>query len=274
MRLNSDNTIVASSDSNLKLTVAMSNYYLNSNDVAVFTLNGVAYPCVISDRVYIKVDFDITLPEGNYKYDLAVTRDGNKTLTIMDGDFIVKTSLKGYLLSLINKLYRTDAWLNNLFDSAGMALSEASAYVDIIWNNYYFDSCSETQLRTYEKEAKVILPGGQTIDERRSQLMAKWQGASKCTLETMQAVCNSWRDATISLQFVNGRIRVKFISPIGVPPDLNALQKALEDVKPAHLAIEYEFLYKTWGTAKQAGNWSVHYDSGNGIWNDLRQNEE
>ena len=42
MRLNSDNTIVTSSDSNLKLTVFTSNYYLGSTDVAVFTVNGVA----------------------------------------------------------------------------------------------------------------------------------------------------------------------------------------------------------------------------------------
>lgn len=273
MRLNSDNTIVVSSDSNLRLTVGMSNYYLRDTDVAVFTLNGVAYPCSITNRVNIIADFDVTLPEGTYKYDLAVTRDGNKTITIMDGDFVVKTSLKSYLLSLMNRLYRTDPWLNNLFDVAGMALSEIGAYVDIIWNNYFFDSCSETKLREYEKEAKVVLPGGQSVDQRRSQLMAKWQGAPKCTLETMQAVCNSWRDATITLQFVNGRIRVKFISPVGIPPDLNALQKALEEVKPAHLAIEYQFLYKTWGTAKQAGNWSVHYAGGNGIWNTLRANE-
>ena len=270
MRLNSDNTIVTSSDSNLKLSVFCSNYYLRETDRAVFTLNGVAYPCAISQRVYINVDFDVTLPEGTYQYDLAITRDGDKTITILDGDFIVKTSLKGYLLSLINRLYRTDPWLNNLFAAAGMALSEVGAYVDIVWNNYFFDSCDESQLRKYEKEAKIILPGGQTLDMRRSQLQAKWQGAPKCTLETMQAVCNSWRDATIKLEFINGRLRVTFISPIGIPPDLPALQKALEDVKPAHLAIEYQFLYKTWGAAKEAGNWSVHYA---GDWNLLRQNE-
>lgn len=273
MRLNSDNTIVTSSDSNLRLSVFTSNYYLRDTDVAVFTVNGTAYPCSITQRVYINVDFDVTLPEGTYQYDLALTRDGDKTITIISGEFIVKTSLKEYLLSLINKLYRTDPWLNNLFDAAGMALSEVGAYVDIVWNDYFFDTCSETRLRDYEKEAAIVLPGGQTLDERRSQLQAKWQGASKCTLEAMQAVCNAWRDATIKLEFINGRIRVIFISPIGVPPDLNALQNALEEVKPAHLAIEYQFMYKTWGTAKDAGNWSVHYDSGNGLWNDLRQNE-
>ena len=108
MRLNSDNTIVTSSDSNLKLTVFSSNYYLRETDEAVFTVNGTAYPCSISQRVYIIVDFDVTFPEGTYQYDLALTRDGDKTITIMSGEFIVKTSLKDYLLSLINKLYRTD----------------------------------------------------------------------------------------------------------------------------------------------------------------------
>ncbi len=272
MRFNSDGTIVCSSDSTLKLTVFSSNYYFLDTDTAIFTLStGQSYTCAIKDRVYIIAEFVVPVPAGTYQYDLAVTRNGN-TITILNGNFVVKTSLKEYLLSLINKLYREDSWLNNLFDAAGMALSEVGGYLDIVWNNYFFDTCSTTQLRTYEKEAKIVLPGGQTEDERRSQLMAKWQGASKCTLETMQAVANAWRDATITLQFINGKIRVKFISPIGIPPDLNALQKALEEVKPAHLALEYRFLYKTWGAAKDAGNWSVHYDSGNGVWNDLREN--
>ena len=274
MQLNSDGTIVTSNNSNLKLTVFSSNYYLRDTDVAVFTLStGDSYPCAITDRVYITADFDVALSPGTYQYDLAVTRDGDKTITILNGDFVVKQSLKAYLISLINKLYREDAWLNNLFDAAGMALSEVSGYLDIVWQNYFFDTCSLSQLQFYEKEAKVILPGGQTEDERRSQLMAKWRGASKCTLEGMQEVANAWRDSAITLAFVGGKIRVTFISPLGVPPDLDALQKALEEVKPAHLAIEYKFLYKTWGAAKAAGEWSVHYDSGNGIWNDLRENE-
>ncbi len=273
MRLNNDNSIVASKDSNLNLTVFTSNYYLRDTDVAVFTLStGESYSCTISDRVYIKVDFDVALAAGTYQYDLAITRDGDKTITILSGDFIVKNSLKSYLINLMNKLYREDPWLNNLFDAAGMALANASDYIDAVWNNNFFDTCTTTRLQAYEKEAQIFPLAGQTVDERKSQLMAKWWGTDKCTLEGMQAVANAWRDATITLQFVNGKIRVKFISPIGIPPDLSSLQQALEEVKPAHLAIEYSFMYKTWGAAKTAGNWSVHYDTGNGVWNDLREN--
>ena len=94
MRLNSDNTIVTSSDSNLRLSVFSSNYYLRDTDVAVFTVNGTAYPCSITQRVYINVDFDVTLPEGTYQYDLAITRDGDKTITLLSGDFIVKDGAK------------------------------------------------------------------------------------------------------------------------------------------------------------------------------------
>ena len=61
MRLNSDNTIITSSDSKLRLSVFSSNYYLRDTDVAVFTVNGTAYPCAITQRVYINVDFDVSL---------------------------------------------------------------------------------------------------------------------------------------------------------------------------------------------------------------------
>ena len=39
MRLNSDNTIVTSSDSNLKLTVFSSNYYLRETDEVLFVVS-------------------------------------------------------------------------------------------------------------------------------------------------------------------------------------------------------------------------------------------
>lgn len=270
MLLNSNNDILVSSNSTFKLTVGLSNYYIKPTDEVILTVNGVSYPCTVEQRVNIKINMNVDLPSGNYKYDLAIVND-DKRLTILSGDFIVKRSLKDYLINLVHKLYRGDTWLNNIFDSAGVQLAEIEAQLDITESNMYFDTASENQLRKYEKEAKVNLLGGQTLDDRRSQLMAKWKGASKCTLETLQAVADSWRNATIKVEFRNGKIHIKFISPVGIPSDLPALKQALELVKPAHLAFEYTFLYKTWGTAKTAGTWGFHKN--NGEWNKLRQNE-
>ena len=89
MRLNSDGTIVVSNNSNLKLTLMSTNYYLKDTDVAVFTLStGDSYPCTINDRVYIIADFDVVLDPGTYQYDIAITRDGDKTITILSGGFV------------------------------------------------------------------------------------------------------------------------------------------------------------------------------------------
>lgn len=74
------------------------------------------------------------------------------------------------------------------------------------------------------------------------------------------------------MEFIGGRIHVKFISPIGVPDDIQALKDVLEDTKPAHLAIFYTFLWLTWGQAKDYGSWRQHKD--NGSWLDVKRLKE
>lgn len=85
----------------------------------------------------------------------------------------------------------------------------------------------------------------------------------------LQEVANSWKYGTTALEFIGGRIHVKFISPIGVPDDIQALKDVLEDTKPAHLAIFYTFLWLTWGQAKDYGSWRQHKD--NGSWLDVKR---
>ena len=268
--LSANGDIITSAKANFKLSVELTNYYLREDDTVIFTVNRKRFEAEKQNRIYIVVEFFNELDIGNYKYDLAIERDG-KVLTILEGDFVVRESLKAYLLSVIHRLYREDSWVNNLFDSAGMGLSEVSAYLDVVKGNLYFDTATETQLRAYEKEAGIVLRGGQTEDERKSQLMAKWRGSSKCTLATLQSVADSWRDSTIKVEFINGKIHIQFISSIGIPRDLEGLKKALENVKPAHLPIYYSFKYKTWGDVKAFGTWGQH--KANGTWGKIKSDE-
>lgn len=176
---------------------------------------------------------------------------------------------KDYCIKTLHKLYRTDKWINELFNSVGLSLDNISDTVEQIYNNNYFDTADEKAVKYYEYELGITPGSYQSLDDRRVVIRARWINNGKVDINLLQEVANSWKYGTTALEFIGGRIHVKFISPIGVPADLQALQEVLEDTKPAHLAIYYTFLWLTWGQAKSFGTWGEHKDNGN--WIDVKR---
>lgn len=159
----------------------------------------------------------------------------------------MKLPSKQVMINALHRLYRTDPWINEIFSAIGIELDEVEKELDRIYNDEFFDTLSEKAVLRYEKLLAITPKFGQTLENRRSIIRAKWIGSGKVTLAMMQEVANSWKNGAIALEFIGGRIHVKFISPVGVPENLADLQEALENVKPAHLAIYFTFMYLTWG---------------------------
>ena len=78
--------------------------------------------------------------------------------------------------------------------------------------------------------------------------MSKLRGTGTVTKSMMKNVAAS---------FVNGDIEiieypseycfaVKFTSRTGIPYNISDIQAMIEEIKPAHLAVEYIFTYKLW----------------------------
>ena len=67
------------------------------------------------------------------------------------------------------------------------------------------------------------------------------------TLAQIQAVADAWRNGVVDVGFDGSTITVTFVGELGIPEDLNGLKSALEMTIPAHLALRYEFRYRTWG---------------------------
>lgn len=169
---------------------------------------------------------------------------------------------KDYMISTLHKLYRSDAWIQEIFNVTGLSLDEVEAVADEVHSNNFFDTATEEAIIRYEAELRIEPKGSESLDERRSTIRAKWIGSSKVDILLLQEVANSWKNGTIQLEFIGGRIHVKFISPIGVPTALDSLKEALERVKPAHLAMYYTFMYLSWGDALTFGMWGDHKNNG------------
>lgn len=211
---------------------------------------------------------------------------------------------KAYILRCINKLYRKDPWLNNIYDAFGSLCSEADNKIDEVYGNNFFDTATEAGLQAFEAEAAIPTDTEAEREDREAYLRAKWLGVGKVGVELLQQVADEWRLGTTKISFTHGRwktytantwaevkedpeegtrftwdvrgrlayIHVSFIDPIGIPRDLANLQAALETYKPAHLPIYYTFLYQYWYQAHaKYTTWQATYDAG--IWDKLREVE-
>ena len=44
----------------------------------------------------------------------------------------------------------------------------------------------------------------------------------------------------------NSRFVVRFVGTLGIPGNMTDLKLTIEEIKPAHLMVEYEYIYNTW----------------------------
>lgn len=144
------------------------------------------------------------------------------------------------MLRMIHKLYREDAWIQALFNSAGMQMDDIEKTIKELEDQYFFDTVTYS-LPIYEKE--LAIKAASSINERRSNVEAKWKTSGKVDITLLQAVADSWRNGKVEVKFEEGKIKIDFVGEFGIPEGLDGLEKAMDDAKPAHLAIAYAFRY-------------------------------
>ena len=149
------------------------------------------------------------------------------------------------MLGSLPTAYRKDAWVIALLsaiagvDDAQRAVSSASA------QQMFLDSMTWA-LAIEERIAGITPAAGAGVEERRSVLQAKWRSATgKCDVDLIQRVCDSWKNGEVDVDFVDGEIVLRFVGAYGVPDAdaLAALQSAVQEVIPAHLAVQYLYRY-------------------------------
>lgn len=108
----------------------------------------------------------------------------------------------------------------------------------------FFVSSADEWLPLWEK-MYGITPDSTNMEYRRSRIMSKMRGSGTTTAEMIKNVCESFYNGKVEIaeHFDQYRFDVKFLSSIGVPPNLQDMTAAIEEVKPAHLAYRYIITY-------------------------------
>lgn len=137
---------------------------------------------------------------------------------------------------------RKDPYILELLNGAGLSLDTLDECIEDIAAQMDIDRAT-WGIDLYEREAGIKIDYSRGYAERRAGVKAKWRSSGKADLWLLQAVADSWQNGAVKVTFVDGKIDITFNGIYGVPTQLDGLENALDEVKPAHLDIAYHFMY-------------------------------
>jgi len=111
----------------------------------------------------------------------------------------------------------------------------------------FFVNVATDTLALYEEEVGLPIDVYSSNEIRRTRIISRMRGAGTTTKEKIKNVTLSFDNGDVDVieNPATYSISIKFLSTIGRPPNIIDLQKAIDDIKPAHLFVDYVFIYNT-----------------------------
>lgn len=148
------------------------------------------------------------------------------------------------IINYVPLYYRKDDFMLQLLNSENEELKRFCKSLDETLNQFFVDTATYS-LDTYEKELGLTKDPTMTIEQRRERIKAKFRSVGTTTIEMVKNVCNAFIGGKVDVieNSSNYEFTIKFIDILGIPSKIDDLYKVIEDIKPAHLNVKYEFTY-------------------------------
>lgn len=149
------------------------------------------------------------------------------------------------MLQSLPVAYRRDAWVIALLGAVQAVDEMQRRAAREAADQLFLDSMTYV-LPVEERIAGITTGTSDTDEQRRSVLQAKWRSATGvCNVDLIQRVCDAWENGKVEVDYQPGQIILRFVGAYGVPDAqaLRSLQAAVQEVIPAHLAMQYLYRY-------------------------------
>lgn len=145
--------------------------------------------------------------------------------------------------------YQESRVMQAIAEAQGSEINSLYATLDEILMQFYVETATEWGLDLWEQMLGLKSYSGKPLDHRRSRIISKLRGIGTVTVNMIKNVAESYVYGTVEVTENSAAysFTVKFVDPRGIPPNLDDLKAAIEEIKPAHLAVEYQFTYTVWG---------------------------
>ena len=143
-------------------------------------------------------------------------------------------------------IYKTKTF-GQILDSEQAEIDLLKLNLDDLLNNTQIESAT-WQLRYLERLYGITIDESDTLENRRARIIAKKRSASvEFNNENIKNVCRSFSGGEVEVHphLEEDYFEIEFVSTKGIPPKIEDLYNLIEEIKPAHLGVEYKFKYNT-----------------------------
>ncbi|ASJ54193.1 hypothetical protein BP422_15535 [Brevibacillus formosus] len=146
------------------------------------------------------------------------------------------------MLKRLQQFQRKSKVYKAIFDAEAIQLDNRDEAIADLHLQMSVDTATWA-LSIYETELGITVDTSKPIDERRSLIKSKMRGTGKVDAALIKLVVDSWTNGEVEIEFENSTITITFSSVVGIPPNIEDVEIAIEEIKPAHLAVLYVFLF-------------------------------
>lgn len=111
-----------------------------------------------------------------------------------------------------------------------------------------FAATAGTLLSRWENLLGLEVDVSKSDKFRRERIQAKISGSGTITKSMIIDVASRYFNGEVQVMEDNASstFTVKFVGMLGIPGNMADLKMTIEEIKPAHLAVLYEYVYNTW----------------------------
>ena len=151
--------------------------------------------------------------------------------------------IKRYLPSFIVK----GNILKDIFESQQFEVDLLNNNIQDLIDNLFVETATWS-LENWEKEYNIPIDLDDTLENRRSRILARMVSKGQpFTKETIEAIANQFTNGSVEVieHLESDYFTVKFVSTKGIPPKIQDVYDAINEVKASWLDIDYEFIFNT-----------------------------
>ncbi len=156
------------------------------------------------------------------------------------------------MMNYLPGYYAISRTMASLLDTQGFELDKLGQDIGSTLDQY-FVSTATWGLELWEKELGIPVDKLKPVEQRRSIIFSKIRGVGTVTVQLIKSVAEAYDGGTVEVlpHPETYTFTVKFVDTRGIPPNLDDLKAVIEEIKPAHLAVEYAFTYTQWSELRQ-----------------------
>lgn len=179
------------------------------------------------------------------------------------------------LMQYLPNYYRTSEVITNITSAQNIELEKFQTNLDNTLNQFFID-LADASLERWEKELGIPINNNKAAEYRKSVIKSKLRGRGTITVNLIKNVSESYSNGEVDVieDNSNYQFTVKFIGTKGIPPNLDDLKNAIEDIKPAHLGVNYEFTYLAWDEFENYNKTFDEWDLLNLTWDEFETYQE